>query len=303
VVVVAYRSSRDIGACLDSIELDRLRDSGIIVVDNASPDNSGAIAGNHPSSPVLIRSESNLGFGGACNLAARSTSAEYLFFVNPDARLTTGTTSRLRDLLTEDGSLAAAGPRVVDPAGLLKAASAGFEPSVRSAIGHFLVLGRLPILRSFFRPLQLPPRAPGQRVDWVGGAAMMVRTTDFNEVGGFDASIFLYMEDVDLCRRMRAQDRFIVYEPSVVVEHDVGGSQGADQAERWFWAFHEYVSAQHGGRYARVVSGIAAIGLGIRALVAAFGRRGNARRLAVAAVAASRATMNRKPRASLRART
>jgi hypothetical protein len=52
-----------------------------------------------------------------------------------------------------------------------------------------------------------------------------------------------------------------------------------------------------------VVSGIAAIGLGIRALVAWFGHRGNARRLAVAAVAASRATMNGKPTASVRARS
>jgi GT2 family glycosyltransferase len=111
----------------------------------------------------------------------------------------------------------------------------------------------------------------------------MVRRAAFSEVGGFDPSIFLYMEDVDLCRRLRATGWRVRYEPGVSVEHDVGGSQGTDQAERWFVAFHQYVVRRRGSRYARATSALAAVGLGVRALVLGFRRPAHARRLARAA--------------------
>ena len=80
--------------------------------------------------------------------------------------------------------------------------------------------------RPLFPPLQLASGSRAQAVDWVGGAAMMVRRDAFLDVGGFDSSIFMYMEDVDLCRRLRANGWTIRYEPGVSVEHDLGGSQG-----------------------------------------------------------------------------
>ena len=282
-VVVAYRSERHLDACLDAIRADRPDSAAVIVIDNASPDGSADVARHHPSHPQVLVSARNLGFGGACNLAVEASSADLLFFVNPDARLARGATAGLIAAIESDPAVAAAGPGISDPAGNLRAASAGFEPSLRSALGHFLLLARVPGIGRFFPPLQLPFGSPAQRVDWVGGAALMVRRDAFRSVGGFDATMFLYMEDVDLCRRLRMTGRTIRYEPGVAVEHDLGGSQGTEQAERWFAAFHRYLARQRGATYARAASAIAAVGLGLRAVLLAPRRPAHGRRLARAA--------------------
>ncbi len=205
--------------------------SSVIVVDNASPDGQLTSPGTIPPIRGCSRARGTLGFGGACNLALKASGADLLFFVNPDARLTRGTTAGLIAAIESDLSVAASGPRIDDPSGNLKAASAGFEPTLRSVLGHFLLLSRLPGVGRLFPPLQLPGGSPAQTVDWVGGAALMVRSDAFRSVGGFDPSIFLYMEDVDLCRRLRATGRTIRYEPRVAVEHDLGGSQGSEQSD------------------------------------------------------------------------
>jgi len=286
-VVVAFKSERYLSACLDAIQADRPEGSGITVVDNASPDGSAAVALAHPSKPRVVRSPQNVGFGAGCNLGVEVTSAEFAFFVNPDARLRPGVTSRLLEALVAEAAIAAIGPRVIADSGPEGAASAGFEPSVRSALGHFLLLARLPFFRSLFPPLQLPPNDTTRQVDWVSGAAMAVRVAAFRGVGGFDSSMFLYMEDVDLCRRLREAGGIVVYEPNVEVVHALGGSQGDEQPARWYRAFHSYVARRHGGGYARVVSAIAAFGLGIRAAILSATDVRRARRLGKAALTAA----------------
>lgn len=268
-VVVAYRSADTIEACLDSIEADRPHGSAVIIVDNASPDESASIAAHHRSTPRVVASERNLGFGRACNDAASLSDADILFFVNPDARLQRGVTEGLARRITECAAIVAAGPRVVDPSGRVGSASAGYEPSIRSVLGHFLMLARLPVVGRWFSPLQLPPGTSWRSVDWVGGAALMVEHRAFEDVGGFDPAMFLYMEDVDLCRRLRENGGAIYYEPQWAVEHDIGGSQGPEQGGRWFEAFHRYMLRRHGQGQARLASAIAALGLGLRAVASA----------------------------------
>ena len=294
-VVVAYRSERHLGSCLDAIDADRPDGASVIVVDNASPDDSADVARRHPSHPRLLVSPRNLGFGGACNLALDVSHADLLFFVNPDARLAVGTTAGLIAAIEADPAVAAVGPRIHDPAEDLRAAAAGFEPSLRSVLGHFLLLARMPWIGRFFPPLQLPFGSPAQPVDWVGGTALMVRSDAFRSVSGFDPSIFLYMEDVDLCRRLRATGGTIRYEPGVAVEHDLGGSQGTEQAERWFAAFHRYLARQRGARYARLASGLAAAGLGLRAVLLVLRKPGHSRRLARAARTAASLAVGMHP--------
>jgi GT2 family glycosyltransferase len=246
-VVVAFRSGAEIVGFLDSIAADAPPGSIVVVVDNASPDASAAIARSHASRPRIVASPVNLGFGGGCNLGAADSKAEALFFLNPDARLKPGATAILVATLQGDATLAVVAPRVIDPTGESRAASAGAEPSVRSTIGHFLGLGRVPGLRRFLRPVYLADGRVRTRPDWVSGAAMLVRKSAYGEVGGFDGRIFMYMEDVDLCRRLREKGWAIGYEPDAVVEHVMGHSQSVDQPVRWYSAYHAYV-AEYGGR-------------------------------------------------------
>jgi N-acetylglucosaminyl-diphospho-decaprenol L-rhamnosyltransferase len=206
-----------------------------------------------------------------------------------------GATAILMAALQEDSTLAVVAPRVIDPTGESRAASAGAEPSVRSTIGHFLGLGRVPGLRRFLRPVYLADGRVRTRPDWVSGAAMLVRKSAYDEVGGFDGRIFMYMEDVDLCRRLREKGWAIGYEPDAVVEHVMGHSQSADQPVRWYSAYHAYLAEHRGARRARAASLAAALGLGLRA-VAYRGRRPvNSTRMARSARAALRLAVS--PRA------
>jgi N-acetylglucosaminyl-diphospho-decaprenol L-rhamnosyltransferase len=208
-------------------------------------------------------------------------------FVNPDARLKRGATAALVGALVESDGVGAVGARVDGPGGPTGAAAAGFEPSLRSIAGHFLFFGRIPGLRGAFRPLQLPGTSAERAPDWVSGAAMLVRRSAFQQVGGFDERLFLYMEDVDLCRRLRERGWTIRYAPEAVVDHTLGGSQGADQAERWYRALHAYLVLHRGMREARIASAVAAIGLALRVLRPGRRARAQARRMARAATSAA----------------
>ncbi len=287
-VVVAYKSSGELTGCLDSIASDAPAGSMVVVVDNGSPDDSTEVADSHPLRPRIVSSTKNLGFGGGCNLGSEGSDADALFFLNPDARLKPGATALLVAALEADASLGVVAPRVIDPTGESHAASAGAEPSLRSSIGHFLTLGRIPGIRRLFRPVYLADGRIRTRPDWVSGAAMLVRKSAYDEIGGFDERIFMYMEDVDLCRRLRAKGWAIGYEPDAVVEHVMGHSQSADQPIRWYRAYHAYIAAHRGSLHARAASLVAAVGLGLRA-VAYRGRRPvNSARMARSARAALR---------------
>lgn len=287
-VVVAYKSGGELAGCLDSIGLDAPAGSKVVVVDNASPDDSASVAGAHPLRPRIVSSSSNLGFGGGCNLGAAGSKADALFFLNPDARLTPGATAFLVAALEADPALAVVGPRVIDPTGESRAASAGAEPSLRSNLGHFLGLGRIPVIRRLFKPAYLADGRVRTRPDWVSGAAMIVRQSAYAEIGGFDERFFMYMEDVDLCCRLRAKGWGVAYEPAAIVEHVMGHSQSTDQAVRWYEAYHLYIARHRGPLHARAASLVAALGLGIRALAYRGRRPVNSARMARSARAAMR---------------
>lgn len=290
-IVVAYRSAHLISACLDAIQADRGQHNWpIVVVDNASPDDSARIAELHPANPTVVHAERNQGFGAACNLAVSCLDAEIAFLVNPDAELSPGTTNTLMAELVGSARVGVVAPSVVgDTAGV---EAAGWEPSGRSAVGHFLLLGRIPGIRRLTPPMQLP-RPTGHRardVDWVGGAALMVRVDLFRAIGGFDESMFLYMEDVDLCRRVRAAGWRVRFVPSAHVHHAMGGSQGAEQLDTWYAAFDRYVRLHHGRAAARIAGAAAVIGMEARSVAYALGpkRPTDAQRMRRGAAAAAR---------------
>jgi len=290
-IVVAYRSAPDIRACLDSIVSDAPLGARIVVVDNKSPDDSAIVARSHQAAPRVVEARLNLGFGGGCNLGARGSAADALFFINPDARLVPGASAALVKALEADDRVGVAAPRVVDPTGESRAASAGAEPSLRSTMGHYLLLGRIPLLGRAFRPLHLARSDRPASPDWVSGAAMLVRREAFATVGGFDEQIFMYMEDVDLCGRLRASGWSIQYRPEAVVEHRIGGSQSTEQPARWFASFFDYLRQRNGSANARASAVVAGLGLGLRAIAYRAARPTNSARVGRAARSAFRVAL------------
>lgn len=124
---------------------------------------------------------------------------------------------------------------------------------------------------------------------------MLVRREAFVGVDGFDERIFMYMEDVDLCRRLRSSGWMVEYLPGVSVEHRIGGSQSSDQPARWFGSYYEYLRQQHGSADARLASLVAGVGLGLRAIAYRAARPTNAARVGRAARAAFHVALGRSP--------
>ena len=122
---------------------------------------------------------------------------------------------------------------------------------------------------------------------------MMVRRAAYQAVGGFDERWFMYMEDVDLCRRLRSAGWTVGYRPDAVVEHAIGGSQSEGQPRRWYLAFDRYLRLTRGAVEARLCALVVATGLGLRWVAYRTSRPANARRVRAGARAAFGAAFGR----------
>jgi GT2 family glycosyltransferase len=222
VVVVTWNSAREIEKCLDSLP----GVAEIVVVDNASCDQTAAVAASrHPRVRVLSNTE-NLGFAAAANQGVRATTSPLVLFLNPDAALA-DPLDPLVEALGEPGVAAAAG-RLRDEAG---STQIGFNlrafPTLGSLAAEALLLNRLwpsnPLNRRY-RCLGLDHARP-QDVDQPAGAFLMVRRDVLETVGGWDERFHpLWFEDVDLCLRIRRAGFRIRYVPACSARHQGGHS-------------------------------------------------------------------------------
>jgi N-acetylglucosaminyl-diphospho-decaprenol L-rhamnosyltransferase len=215
-----------------------------IVVDNASVDRSPEIVQEFAPQARLIRNRTNVGFGSGVNQGIAASQSPLILIINPDCRLEAGAVAGLRAALDSHPSCAIAGPRILDPDGELQGSARG-DPDMLTGL-----FGRSSLLRRLFPALSVSKRnvvdLPGARsqesgahiVDWVSGACMLARRDALLSVNGFDERYFLYWEDADLCRRLRARGHEIRYVPDATAVHQVGQSSRTAPASS-IRAFHE----------------------------------------------------------------
>lgn len=224
VVVINYDSGPHLRNCLDSLpEAAAAAAADFIVVDNASRDDSLAGVPDHPDVKVFENAR-NLGYGSACNKGFAETSAEFVCFLNPDVVPEAGSLAAMAVAMAQRPEVGVLGPRLNNPDGS-RYPSCRVVPSLSVAVGH-AVFGLFTPNNRFSRAYMLLDREHDdpEEVEWVSGAAMMVRRDAFEQVGGFDESYFMYVEDVDLCNRLRAAGWKALYFPEAVMMHHVAGS-------------------------------------------------------------------------------
>jgi GT2 family glycosyltransferase len=220
VIVVSYNSRDDLRACVEP--LSALDHVNVVVVDNASPEQSIDVIDDLRVQAIQL--ERNGGFGHGCNVGWRASRAPNVLFLNPDARIDESALDSLTRLLETDDSLGVVAPRVVHGDGSLDF-SQRRSPRLRSTYAQALFLHRLFPQASWTDEVvrddeqYLRQASP----DWVSGAAIMVRRSVLEELGGFDERFFMYCEDTDLCKRVWDLGREIRYEPGATVMH-VGGA-------------------------------------------------------------------------------
>ena len=235
----------------------------VVVVDNASGDEiRGRLEADAPGARVLVEAV-NRGFGAACNRGARETSRPYILFLNSDAYVRPGAVAALVATLDADSRAAAAGPRLIGPDGRPQSSIRRLPTPWRifseSAGLAFLAGGREPF-SGHAATRQDHGRAGS--VPALMGAALLVRRSAFEEVGGFDEDFFLYAEETDLMARWKGRQWRVRYDPGAEVIHE-GGRSGGDALFGQLHASLERYTAKHHGplaaRFVRAVLGGGAV--------------------------------------------
>ena len=199
-VVVTFNSARDIAGCLDSIVAQGLHEFRIVVVDNASQDETVRAVQESGIDLTLVRNETNRGFAAACNQAASRTDGDFIMFLNPDARLCPGAVEKLASAIESDEQVGIAGPRLRSPDGKLLPSAYRF-PTVFQELAFLFCLRPIlvsgPFRRLFGRLLadhfgQFDPHDRRRVVDTVIGACMLTKRQVFLKLGGFDERFYLF---------------------------------------------------------------------------------------------------------------
>jgi N-acetylglucosaminyl-diphospho-decaprenol L-rhamnosyltransferase len=228
-VVVNYEAGELLTVCVQSLLADDAAGTSgmapeIVVVDNGSTDGSvAALLAAVPGVRVVTPGR-NLGYAAAANVGIAATTAPVVAVCNPDLDVLPGTAAAMLARLDAERDLAALGPRIENPDGSIYP-SARRDPGIGDAIGHALfglVLPRNRFTRRY-RQLDVDP-ARARDVDWVSGAMIFLRRSALTSVGGWDERYFMYMEDVDLCWRLRRLGWRVAYEPAGRATHVQGAS-------------------------------------------------------------------------------
>jgi N-acetylglucosaminyl-diphospho-decaprenol L-rhamnosyltransferase len=222
-VIVNYNAGAALSACVASALAQTPRPE-LVVVDNSSTDGSVDDLLRAQPGVRVVRSGGNLGYARAANLGIAATGAPVVAVLNPDTVLAPGVGAALTAGFATDPDLGAAGPRLHNTDGTVYP-SARQIPSMVDAVGHgllFFVWRDNPFTRRY-RETGADPDRP-RDVDWVSGAAVWLRRAALDDVGGWDERYFMYVEDVDLCWRLRRGGWRVAYEPAGIVEHLLGVS-------------------------------------------------------------------------------
>lgn len=211
---------------------------GIVVADNGSDDRSVEFVEEAYPTVEIVRLGKNYGFAEGYNLALERLTADYFVLLNSDAEPTPGWLDPLVEKAESDLRIAAVAPKLLswDERGRFEyaGASGGFI----DGLGYPFCRGRI---------LSTVEYDTGQYDDsrdvfWGTGACLLVRSGVFRKLGGFDASFFAHMEEIDFCWRAQLAGYRICVEPAGVVYHLGGGTLPQNSAQKTYLNFRNNIT-------------------------------------------------------------
>lgn len=273
VAVVSWNTSALLEKCLLALQGDV--DEGLVdvwVVDNASTDGSAQLVRDRFPWVKLISSEQNLGFGAAVNLVANQTESPWLAAANADTQVTAGAVRTLLYHARRHTDAAILAPRLVLPDGSNQHSAYPFPFIIFTAcyiLGATRISARLArhwSIGTGFEPLVQ------REVPWAVGAFLLIRRAAWERVGGFDASQWMYAEDLDLGWRVRRAGWSTLYVPDALVHHAESASTaqawGSGRHDRWHASTYAWLTRRRGLHYAQAVAAINVGGFTARAMLA-----------------------------------
>ena len=239
ILIVNWNAGDYLIRCLEHIQ----NHYPVIVVDNNSTDGSPEKVNSLFPSVKVIRSPLNLGFSAGNNLGLREVKTKYVLFLNPDTEIIDDAIEQLNGFLEAHPDYDAVGPQIIE----------GGKASIYSGRRHlnlwmsscmaFSLSNLFKKSRWFNRfPLADWDQKASRDVDCLYGCAMLVRTSVVKEIGGFDETVPLYLDDMDLCRRITNRGAKIHCLISAKVKHiqNVSGNKAPPA-----WLTHLQLRAQY----------------------------------------------------------
>lgn len=230
VIVVNYNTLSLTKMCLESIY--RFTENitfEVMVVDNASRDNSADVLKKEFPGVTFILNKHNLGFAKANNQGIKVAKGEWIFLLNSDAYLIENSIKKLVTAIKDRGDVGAVSCRIQNSDGSLQQ-SLGFFPTIGRTISWMFFLDDLPLIGKLLRSFHIRENSfytTQQSVDWVTGACFLAKKSVLKQAGLFDESIFMYGEDVELCYKIKQLGKSVLYLPVTKVVHlGSGGKKG-----------------------------------------------------------------------------
>jgi len=231
IVIISWNVGELLRCCLDSIQESLKGEKGkgllveTIVFDNGSADGSADMVGEGFPGVHLMESEVNLGFTKGNNLALSQSEGRYILLLNPDTEVVGDALGTMVAYMESHPRVGALGPQLLNPDGTTQSSRRRF-PTLVTAFLESTVLQpwfqRSRILKRYY--LLDRPDDETQPVDWVVGAALLIRRQALQQVGPLDEEFFMYSEELEWCYRLKAQGWEAVYLPTAQVVHQEGRS-------------------------------------------------------------------------------
>jgi len=231
VVVLAWKQTDRLIACLSALaaSADAPDFEVVLVLNGASPEVRQLVAGNVDGAHI-VDIEANIGFGGGCNAGIDRARGGFVLLLNDDATVDAHLLARLFSRIDAEPDVAAVAAVLVNPDGTLQEAGSRVLDSAAT-----VQLGAgLPLDSDDARPF-----LTARDIDYGSAAALLVRKTALDAIGGFDPIYEpAYFEDVDLAFRLKENGWRVVLEPSARAVHALGSSTSTDTRFRRFASDH-----------------------------------------------------------------
>jgi N-acetylglucosaminyl-diphospho-decaprenol L-rhamnosyltransferase len=281
VIMVTWNSARWVGACIEALAA-ACEDVEweVVVVDNASADDSAAIAERHAGERGrVIRNQANRGFAGGVNQAIEAAHGEFLLLVNPDCVLDPGSVARLVEACQAGADVAGAAPRLRGADGVPQDR---FQfrrlPTAGALVAELLFVDKLAPWNpatARYRCRDCDFSRPGD-VEQPAFSAVLLKTRVVRREGPLDESFRpAWFDDVDYCRRLRAAGYRFVVVPDATGVHAGGASLEAMHrgafAVIWYGNMHRYARKWLTAGGAELLRWSIIAGMSIRIVATAFG--------------------------------
>lgn len=214
VIVVTFNCAGFIATTLRSLAHHDPAEVEVVVVDNASTDNTLAIVQAEMPGATVVPLARNAGFAEANNVGARHARGRYLFLLNPDAWVESETIPRMVSVLDADSRIGVLGTTVLHPDGSMQDAGNKLD-------------------RMGFPVPQRPRGAHGitRDVFFASGCGFMTGRADWESLGGFDGRLFMFCEEVDYCWRVQLADKDVAIARDIVIWHAGGATLSGGYAK------------------------------------------------------------------------